>query len=81
MPGDTLVGAVCLQDLHSRMHAFAGVAASGSVCMAECTLLMQMMRVELTKFNPRFGIAKMSAKAYVGAALACEADLTLVLAK
>mmetsp|Transcript_26568 Transcript_26568/g.47272 ORF Transcript_26568/g.47272 Transcript_26568/m.47272 type:complete len:218 (-) Transcript_26568:81-734(-) len=40
-----------------------------------------MMRVELTKFNKRFGMAKMSAKGYVGQALAVEAELTLVLAK
>lgn len=40
-----------------------------------------MMRVELTKFNKRFGMAKMSAKGYVGEALAVEAELTLVLAK
>lgn len=42
--------------------------------------VLQMMRVELTKFNKRFGVAKMSAKAYVGTALACEAELTLILA-
>lgn len=40
-----------------------------------------MMRVDLTKFNKRFGIAKVSAKAYVGKDLCCEAELTLVLAK
>lgn len=39
------------------------------------------MRVELTKFNKRFGVAKMAAKAYVGKDLACEAELTLVLAR
>mmetsp|Transcript_26920 Transcript_26920/g.63900 ORF Transcript_26920/g.63900 Transcript_26920/m.63900 type:complete len:212 (-) Transcript_26920:1494-2129(-) len=38
-----------------------------------------MMRVELTKFNKRFGVAKMSAKGYVGEALAVEAQLTLVM--
>ena len=37
---------------------------------------MQMMRVELTKFNKRFGIAKMAAKAYIGKDLCCEAELT-----
>ncbi len=42
---------------------------------------MQMMRVELTKFNKRFGLARVAAKAYVGPDLACEADLTLILAK
>jgi 3-hydroxyacyl-[acyl-carrier-protein] dehydratase len=40
-----------------------------------------MMRVDVTKFNPRFGICKTAAKAYVGEDLVCEADLTLVLAK
>lgn len=40
-----------------------------------------MMRVDVTKFNPRFGICKTAAKAYVGGDLVCEADLTLVLAK
>ena len=43
--------------------------------------LLQMMRVDLTKFNKRFGIAKVAAKAYVGKDLCCEAELTLVLAK
>jgi hypothetical protein len=43
--------------------------------------VMQMMRVDLTKFNKRFGIAKVAAKAYVGKDLCCEAELTLVLAK
>lgn len=37
------------------------------------------MRVELTKFNKRFGIAKVDAKAYIGSELCCEAELTLVL--
>jgi len=40
-----------------------------------------MMRVDLTKFNKRFGIAKMDAKAYVGTSLVCEAELTLVMGK
>ena len=43
--------------------------------------IAQMMRVELTKYNKRFGIAKMAARAYVGTALVCEADLTLVMGK
>jgi 3-hydroxyacyl-[acyl-carrier-protein] dehydratase len=42
---------------------------------------MQMMRVELTKFNKRFGIAKMAAKAYVGKDMCCEAELTLVMGR
>ena len=41
----------------------------------------QMMKVVLTKFNKRFGIAKMDAKAYIGPDLCCEAELTLILAK
>jgi 3-hydroxyacyl-[acyl-carrier-protein] dehydratase len=40
-----------------------------------------MMRVEVKKFNKRFGVCKMDAKAYVGADLVCEAELTLVMAK
>lgn len=40
-----------------------------------------MMRVELVKYNKRYGIAKMDAKAYVGKALVCEAELTLVMGK
>ena len=40
-----------------------------------------MMRVDVTKFNPRFGICKVKARAFVGEDLVCEADLTLVLAK
>jgi 3-hydroxyacyl-[acyl-carrier-protein] dehydratase len=38
-----------------------------------------MMRVDVTKFNKRFGICKMGAKAFVGEDLVCEADLTLVM--
>ena len=40
-----------------------------------------MMRVEMTKFNKRFGIAKMNATAFVGADMCCEAELTLVMAR
>ena len=42
---------------------------------------VQMMRVQLTKFNKRFGIAKMAAKAYVGKDMCCEAELTLVMGR
>lgn len=38
-----------------------------------------MMRVEVTKYNKRFGIVKMTGKAYVGSDLVCEADLTLAM--
>ena len=41
----------------------------------------QMMRVELGKFNKRFGIAKMHAKAYIGESICCEAELTLAMGK
>ena len=41
----------------------------------------QMMKVELTKWNKRFGVAKLAGKAYVGSELACEADLTLIMAR
>jgi 3-hydroxyacyl-[acyl-carrier-protein] dehydratase len=37
------------------------------------------MRVEVTKYNKRFGIVKMTGKAYVGSDLVCEADLTLAM--
>ncbi len=47
----------------------------------ETPTTIQMMRVDLTKFNKRFGIAKMDAKAYVGEDLVCECELTLVMAK
>ncbi|KAI3438391.1 hypothetical protein D9Q98_000823 [Chlorella vulgaris] len=40
-----------------------------------------MMRCDVTKFNKRFGICKMAAKAYVGKDLVCEAELTLVMGK
>jgi len=40
-----------------------------------------MMRVDVTKFNKRFGICKMNAKAYVGEDLVCDAELTLVMGK
>lgn len=40
-----------------------------------------MMRVDIVKFNPRFGICKADAKAYVGEQVVCEGQLTLVMAK
>jgi len=40
-----------------------------------------MMKVEVTKFNKRYGIVKMDAKGYVGAELAVEAELTLAMGK
>ena len=40
---------------------------------------MQMMRVDVTKYNKRFGIVKLNAKAYVGPDLVCEAELTLAM--
>jgi 3-hydroxyacyl-[acyl-carrier-protein] dehydratase len=40
-----------------------------------------MMKVEVTKYNKRFGIVKMNAKGYVGTELAVEADLTLAMGK
>lgn len=41
----------------------------------------KMMRVDVTKFNKKFGICKMDAKAYVGEDVVCEAELTLVMGK
>jgi 3-hydroxyacyl-[acyl-carrier-protein] dehydratase len=40
-----------------------------------------MMRVEVKKFNKRFGVCKLDAKAYVGKDLVCEAELMLIMAK
>ena len=40
-----------------------------------------VMRVDLTKLQKRFGVAKMRAEAYVGGDLVCEADLTMFLGK
>ena len=40
-----------------------------------------VMRVDLTKMNKRFGIAKMKGQCFVGDELACEAELTLALGK
>ena len=42
---------------------------------------LQMMKVEVTKFNKRLGIVKMDAKGYVGTELAVEAELTLAMGK
>ncbi|KAL3145285.1 hypothetical protein ABBQ32_001021 [Trebouxia sp. C0010 RCD-2024] len=40
-----------------------------------------MMRVELVKYNKRYGFAKMRGTCHVGANLVCEADLNLVMGK
>jgi 3-hydroxyacyl-[acyl-carrier-protein] dehydratase len=40
-----------------------------------------MMRVDVTKYNKRFGVVKLSAKGYVGTDLVVEAELTLAMAK
>ena len=40
---------------------------------------LQMMRVDVTKYNKRFGIVKLNAKAYVGPDIVCEAELTLAM--
>lgn len=46
------------------------------VIIPGCT---QMMRVDVTKHNKRFGIVKLNAKAYVGEDIVCEAELTLAM--
>ena len=51
-------------------HGHSHVAAS-----------FQMMRVELVKFNKRYGFAKMRGTCHVGPNLVCEADLNLVMGK
>jgi 3-hydroxyacyl-[acyl-carrier-protein] dehydratase len=40
-----------------------------------------MMHVEITKYNPRFGVVKAAARGYVGDELAVEAELTLAMGK
>lgn len=50
-------------------------------CVVLCHAVSQMMRCEVTKYNKRFGIVKMSAKGYVGTDLAVEAELTLAMGK
>jgi len=40
-----------------------------------------MMKVDVTKFNKRFGVLKAHGEAYVNGATVCDADLTLVIAK
>lgn len=40
-----------------------------------------MMRVEVVKFNKRYGMCKMTGKAFVGEDLVCQAELTLIMAK
>lgn len=42
---------------------------------------LQMMRVELVKYNKRYGFAKMRGTCHVGPNLVCEADLNLVMGK
>ncbi len=74
VPGDVLARPAT-NSLHARAQ---GPGSSGATC---CAAAPQMMKVTLTKFNKRFGIAKMDAKAYVGASLCCEAELTLVMGK
>eukprot|EP00955_Chlamydomonas_euryale_P071697 361174-Chlamydomonas_euryale.AAC.4 len=39
----------------------------------------QMMKVEVTKFNKRYGIVKMQGKGYVGQDLVVEAEMTLAM--
>ena len=40
-----------------------------------------MMKVEVLKFNPRFGICKLAGTSYVGEEVTCEAELTVVIVK
>ena len=42
---------------------------------------LQMMRVDLVKYNKRYGFAKMRGTCHVGPNLVCEADLNLVMGK
>ena len=40
-----------------------------------------MMRVDITKYNKKFGIVKAAAKGYVGTEVVVEAEITLAMAK
>lgn len=40
-----------------------------------------MMRVDIVKYNKRFGVVKMSARGFVGGELVVEAELTLAMGK
>lgn len=57
-----------------RTHMHAHTAHTAHACM-------QMMRVEITKYNKRFGVVKADAKGYVGEELVVEAELTLAMGK
>lgn len=58
---------------------------SPSCVMASPELLgfacSQMMKVNITKFNKRFGICKAHGESFVGTEMACDCDITLVIAK
>ena len=72
VPGDVLVAPLC------PVHCCADLER---VQNSSDKRHLQMMKVELLKFNPRFGHAKVNAKAYIGASLCCEAELVLVMGK
>lgn len=40
-----------------------------------------MMRVNITKFNKKFGVLKAHGEAFTDDEIACEADLTIVFSK
>ena len=71
----------CLHSSAQQLHAYTCTLCYCFAHCSKCPIAMQMMRVELTKFNKRFGIAKMAAKAYIGKDLCCEAELTLVMGR
>ena len=63
------------RDWFTKSDGFSQVSHSDNFCAT------QMMRVELVKFNKRYGFAKMRGTCHVGANLVCEADLNLVMGK
>ena len=71
----------CVDRSTQQLHAYTCTLCCCSAQCSRCPTAVQMMRVELTKFNKRFGIAKMAAKAYIGKDMCCEAELTLVMGR
>jgi hypothetical protein len=71
-PGGRREGAWGVTDQHA-------VFFRRSTAQPRCCVRSQMMRVEVTKYNKRYGIVKMAAKGYVGADLVVEAELTLAM--
>ena len=72
---------ICVDSSTQQLHDYTCTLCCCSAHCSRYPTAVQMMRVELTKFNKRFGIAKMAAKAYIGKDMCCEAELTLVMGR